>query len=665
MIIRTIRLHNVGVYQGDQVIHPSTATDMPITLIGGMNGSGKTTLREAVLLALYGSRSPCVYRSGLSYTRYLKGISSRHASKDSTSYVELDFEVNADNSRDLITLRRSWNTGRRRRITDSLDVHRNGSPDAFLSEVWDSYIEEVAPRGIAELFFFDGENIFIAAESDDTPESLKLAMQELLGITAIKKTIDSLNRAISRKTRSISDERTRVLLVTLEDQKRKLLEQMSRITQELDEVDSELQLTEEDFLNAKNSYLHLRGQVIKTRKGVQERQVEVSEQLAQLKVGMIELAAGPLPLLLLPSELERLNERLIAEEKVRAARSALSILRHNNEELSSMMEEFVSQYDSGSTIKRRINQFLEDQERRIEDEARSTCFFPVSSRGTAQLANLLNSRQNELIVLAEDLLSSRSMLVEDYTRNRGYLSIETDDKQVDAILHAIDELNKKIGRLKEKRENLIDEQGSLEKRLNEVNEQLFRLGEKIALDEETARIIRFAQRSKSALLQFMQKVTEQKVTELAQNIKTAFNQLVNGSEVAEIEIDPVSLMVKLIDINGSGIDKSSLSSGERQMLALSILWGLAKSAGRELPIIIDTPMSRLDSSHRSSFINNYLLNAGKQVIVLSTDTEIVGEYHDFIKPYVGRHYLLCHELNSHRTEIRDGYFEVQVVSDDC
>ena len=100
------------------------------------------------------------------------------------------------------------------------------------------------------------------------------------------------------------------------------------------------------------------------------------------------------------------------------------------------------------------------------------------------------------------------------------------------------------------------------------------------------------------------------------------------------------------------------------MLALSVLWGLAKSARRELPVIIDTPMSRLDSSHRSSFVNNYLLNAGDQVIVLSTDTEIVDEYHDFIRPYVGRHYLLCHELNSHRTEIRDGYFEVQVVSDD-
>ena len=366
-------LHNVGVYQGDQSFTPS-ATDMPITLIGGMT-IRKTTLREAVLLALYGSRSPCMCRSGLSYTKYLRGLSSRHASKDSFSYVELDLEVSTDNSRDLITLRRSWNRWGRRRITDRLDVHRNGSLDAFLREVWDSYIEEVAPRSIVELFFFDGENIFITAESSDTPESLKLAMRELLGITAITKTVDSLNRAISRKTRSLSDERTRALLVALEDQKRKLLEQANRITQKIDEANSDLQLTEEGFLNAKNSYLHLRGQVIEARKGVEARQVEVSEQLAQSRAGMIELAAGPFPLLLLSSELERLKERLFAEERVRAARSALPILKDHSEELSCILEEYLSQHDSGTKIKKRINELLKDQNAELKMKHVQHAFF--------------------------------------------------------------------------------------------------------------------------------------------------------------------------------------------------------------------------------------------------------------------------------------------------
>ena len=100
----------------------------------------------------------------------------------------------------------------------------------------------------------------------------------------------------------------------------------------------------------------------------------------------------------------------------------------------------------------------------------------------------------------------------------------------------------------------------------------------------------------------------------------------------------------------------SLSAGERQMLALSILWGLALASNRKLPNIIDTPLARLDSAHRKNIINNYLPNASEQMIVLSTDEEIDQVLLEGVKPHLSRCYQLVYSDKTQSTNVTEGYF---------
>ena len=74
-----------------------------------------------------------------------------------------------------------------------------------------------------------------------------------------------------------------------------------------------------------------------------------------------------------------------------------------------------------------------------------------------------------------------------------------------------------------------------------------------------------------------------------------------------------------------------------------------------MPVIIDTPLGRLDSQHRTSFLEGYLPYAGRQVVVLSTDEEIYGKYYDLIRPYVGREYTLVYNEEMKSTSIESGY----------
>lgn len=110
------------------------------------------------------------------------------------------------------------------------------------------------------------------------------------------------------------------------------------------------------------------------------------------------------------------------------------------------------------------------------------------------------------------------------------------------------------------------------------------------------------------------------------------------------------------DYDGGLLLKDQLSAGEKQMFAISILWGLALTSGYKLPVIIDTPMARLDSAHRTNFINRYLPNASSQVIVLSTDEEVYGQYLEDIRSYVNDSYTLIYDDMEKCSSIRPGYF---------
>jgi DNA sulfur modification protein DndD len=126
--------------------------------------------------------------------------------------------------------------------------------------------------------------------------------------------------------------------------------------------------------------------------------------------------------------------------------------------------------------------------------------------------------------------------------------------------------------------------------------------------------------------------------------------------ISGLSIDPRSFEVTLLDRSGKPLPFDRLSAGERQLLATSLLWGLARASGRPVPTIIDTPLGRLDSSHRRHLTERYFPMASHQVLLLSTDEEIVGDYLDALQPFISRTYHLAHDEALGSTTITPGYF---------
>ena len=73
-------------------------------------------------------------------------------------------------------------------------------------------------------------------------------------------------------------------------------------------------------------------------------------------------------------------------------------------------------------------------------------------------------------------------------------------------------------------------------------------------------------------------------------------------------------------------------------------------------MIIDTPLSRLDSVHRKALIKTYFPKASDQTIILSTDSEINETYYGMLKKSIGNEYTLEYNDQTKNTTIVRGYF---------
>src|SRR5207248_6815968 len=116
-----------------------------------------------------------------------------------------------------------------------------------------------------------------------------------------------------------------------------------------------------------------------------------------------------------------------------------------------------------------------------------------------------------------------------------------------------------------------------------------------------------------------------------------------------LRIDPETFSIELRGQNGKPILPQQLSAGERQLLAVSLLWGLAQASGRPLPVVIDTPLGRLDGVHRTHLISRYFPQASHQVILLSTDQEIDEAAWHKLRKHVGHAYQLTHDTDTGAT----------------
>lgn len=655
-----IELYNYGIYKGKHNISLSDQdSGKNVTLVGGMNGRGKTTILDSIFLCLYGRKST-EYITGKkeAYHKLLKDHINKSA-EDKSSYIKLIMEMDDDDGT-IITVTRAWKMSGKK-IDTTLQVEKNGIDDSYLSENWEYYVEELIPFGIAKFFFFDNEKISQIAD-DDAFDKIKDSIKSVMGVTTIESLCAHIEKIRKEKNSNLkksgSDLLTKEseeLTQNIEDAEtiiRNLFAQKASLIPKLAKLNDKLEQTEQVFWK-KGGNLGL------NHDDILRDQHTLKEQAASLKEEAIALASNPAtPLCLCNSLTISAYNKICSEENARAKKYSLPVV---STLYDSLLKEFQGEFSETSDSYKLLTTIIEHQLNELKQEAQSDSSSSLTPLARTLIDKFVSEDSSALKHKALTIVTENKKVLTALQQLEVHLSSSAEKTDTIKLLGDIKDLQSQKTQLESDINKCEEQIHSTQYKKEQLERQLNKVLLKIAADADTSddnvRIIEYSTITLEIMQEFVHRLQSQKINQLEMNITSCFEFLAQKQAIiTSISIDPETLDITLKDYNGGVLLKDQLSAGEKQMFAISILWGLALSSGYKLPVIIDTPMARLDSAHRSNFINRYLPNASSQVIVLSTDEEINGKYLEDIRKYVNTSYTLVYDEVEKCSSIQPGYF---------
>ncbi len=658
MYFTKVELHNFGIYQGTHEMCLSDKRgNRNITLVGGLNGRGKTTFHNAIVLALYGKTAlKYIQEKARSYERLLFDHINKHATDDQT-YVSVTLCLDDDTE---FRIKRSW-SARGKKVDEQITVEKNGVEDKYLGSNWQYYIEQILPFGIAKFFFFDNEKIAMIAD-DTSFEQIKSSIKSAIGVSTIEKTIEHVDEVIKRKKSALaafenSDENTDYQEVI--DQIAELDTRIHEATITANDLECQCEKLAIDLELKEKEFWESGGELSRNRDKIKAEMEKIREEVAKIRNEILQVAVdASTPLYMCRSLVSESYEEQLALQKDEVKRFSDTIFTEMYTQI--MVKLSASGLDSHAinTAKSIINDvWLGHQEKEKNTQILHTMsatsmmlfqsliteIFQTLDQKIESLTSHIDMNESELLSLEVHLGASdeKSAARQLYDTLK---STEQEKTLADAEYHRQKDL---IDSLSRQREVLVSKRTQLIKAI----------AEKENANDDNARIVKYAAMSMEVLAEFKIRLQKEKVQRLSETATNCFAALVEkNSLVKEIHINPETLDLTILDVEGNELLKSQLSAGEQQMFAVSIVWALALTSGYKAPVVIDTPMARLDSSHRANFVTKYLPAASSQVVVLSTDEEIYGRYLDLIRDNVVDYYTLLYREEEQCTSIVHGYF---------
>lgn len=658
MFLEEVTICNVGLFRHSQTLQLTPPSPkQPVILIGGLNGSGKTTLLDSIQLALYGKRARCSNRANLAYEEFLRRSINSGVAPGEEASVTLQFRQWSNGREHTYRVRRGW-TADGNGVAEHVAVIRDDSFDKVLTDTWSEFVEELLPVEISQLFFFDGEKIEGFADLETSTQLLAKAVHSLLGLDVVNRLTADLIALERRKQITLKSDVERQKIDEAKGELAKLDERRADLTAERAARQNDVDRRRKDLREAQDEYNKRGGALFDQREVLEDEKDKLQEELRKVEKQLRDSAEGAAPLLLVRDLISAVIEQHAREEAATGAAVVGQVLAERDEQLMAVVESHKISGDALEALRRFL---VDDRERRTTATANVEKYLNLTPEGVQDARDLRAMILPQTQVQINDLLRHadelQSCIVDLERKLAGVpahdLVIEMISKR-DSSQVTLVEAERRLADIDAEMKRLTDEH---ERKNAEMVVRIEKTVEGEFQAEAAERIVLHSQRVRETMVKFRNSVVERHARRIAMLVLDSFRRLLRKeSLISNLKIDAKSFALELRDREGRILSPDRLSAGERQLLAVSLLWGLARASGRPLPVVIDTPLGRLDAAHRSRLVENYFPHASHQVLLLSTDKEIEGCYYEQLKPFVGRAYHLEYDDRLGSTQVKPGYF---------
>jgi len=655
LIIKNVQLHNYGPFKGSHSIDLALPSIKRVTLIGGLNGSGKTSIFEGIQLCLFGAQSNLhkENRRAHSYSKFLEAKVNRDTPNNTRCAINLTLNLSDDTdiAEDII-LERSW-TKTTKGTKESFEVTRNGMVDVVLSENWIEFISTIISPALSKLFLFDGEKILKYAEPAETSKLLIQGIETLIGadlITNLEEDLALLKKNIIKDTSPDLQSELSETEDAINDVKKQLKKDESKLIKLKEKND----ITQKEYEDLETKF---RAKGIKSFEKIEKLEVEVIDlktQITLLEKEQVNIASGVMPLKLVKNNI--LAIRKSAEDSLNQSELNLKI------DAWAIRDKFVmkSLSDLPRAKADKLKKLLDESLNKEKEQIKNTGVTFVESKvfELDALDELIDedykqykSNKKELNKLRLNLESLEKAILRAPDDNNAKSMLLNRDDLIKKISVAEAEISQLADSIKSSEIRLLSLEGRYKKQFDEKIDAL----QSSSIQKSQLQKIKVAEKN---LASFKKRIVDRSIDSFEAQIATKF-QFLNRKDslIDSIQIDKETYIIEAVNKEKKVIGLEDLSAGERQLLAISILWSLSEVSKINVPVVIDTPLGRLDSKHREQLITKYFPQAGSQTIILSTDEEIIGKYYKSLKPYIGNEYL-CDENKKTKTgRIVEGYFK--------
>lgn len=643
MYIKRIKLKNFKSYAEAEFEFPPPEKGRNLILVGAENGHGKTTLLEAIYLCLYDKDAIDNFqRAGLVDSRFkYRDFISQSLYKEATAAFARSYEIVLE-----MDLMESYAFGERGiRIVrkwyfDHLGLYQEESNQLLLyyigkdglkkpidGEEIQEYLEDYGlPSEYSAFFFFDGEQLVNIAKQFGAGGWMSGALNKLLGIDLLKALQAEVREYGQKLYSEKAGGRQKEQLSEAERRFQAASEELARHTETLQQWQRQKQETEarQDDLQ-----MRLRGAGSTQHSKELIAQIEQCEaETAQLNQN-IQAALLALPLALLPeSDITALKTQLHGDYR-------RLLHEQGKEQNAHRLEEFWLAFSTNpNTLELLTPKILKDELlKRALNESWNVLFdkLPPDASNPMQHNYLddacfqaafeniarITSPDNDLGSLNKEKNRQETKLAElkrCYEQQKDRL-VDSDRlrEELERVQKELAEANQKLGGV----------QNSIERSQTEVN--------RLKTEWETlqqALIDSLPKQQKAERAEAVCRLIDDLAVQLRRSKLDAFRKTVNSlhkeiahdKQIGDIEIDENGNL-SLYSQNGMAIDFQPLSHGEKKILVLTLIAALAEITDYQVPFVVDTPLTSLDTRHCDNLVE-YWMNLNRQVIILVQSAEI-------------------------------------------